>query len=90
MEILLPYRYCRTDAAPVVGNGERYEAGRGAGGEKESEFCTILLINLRVPVHVVNTCRGIYITAFIMMLCVYIYIHTHLSLWSDAINFVTF
>jgi hypothetical protein len=63
----------------------RWEEGAG----KITEFCTILVINLPVPIYGMDTCPGIYITTFIIMLCVYTHTHTHLSPRSDAINFDT-
>ena len=42
-----------------------------------TEFCTILVINLPVPLYGMDTCPGIYITTFIIMLCVYTHTHTH-------------
>jgi hypothetical protein len=62
-----------------------------AGGEKESEFCTILLINFARPrTRSEYVPRNLYNCVYYDAACLYMYIHTHLSLRSDAINSVTF
>ena len=58
----------------VEASDMRWEEGAG----KITELCTILVINLPVPIDGMDTCPGIYITTFIIMLCVYT--HTPVSL----------
>jgi len=50
-----------------------WEEGTG----KITELCTILVIDLPVPIYGMDTCPGIYITTFIIMPCVYT--HTPVS-----------
>jgi hypothetical protein len=58
---------------------------RVSGGGGKSEFCTILVINLLVPVHVEYVPRNLYNCVYYDAVCSYIYIYTHLSspVWCD-------